>query len=453
MSRFESLGQGHLFAHWSARPEAMRRRLLEDLASLDGSLLAELMARLSAEHPPTGEIAPAPYVPVAESRSDAEARALGEDLVRRGKTAFLTVAGGQGSRLGFEGPKGMFPASPIRRLSLFAIIAEKLLAARRWYGADIPWLIMTSSANRLATEEYFESEGFFGLWQESVRFFSQAMLPALFPDGRLVMACDGGLFLSPNGHGGVFEALRREGLHAQMSARGVEELFYFQVDNPLVTVPDPVFLGFHRRAGAEVSSKVLRKSRPEEKLGVIVTVGGRPCVLEYSDIDEGLMRARNEAGGLLFEQGSIAIHILNVGFLERSEIRLPYHLARKMVQALNPTPRGTDIGEREAIKMETFVFDAIPLARRALFFEVERAEEFAPLKNREGVDSIETCGRGQIEKAARWLEACGVEVPRDPQGAPERAIEISPLFALEPGILGAKRGSLKDRIDEDTLLA
>jgi UDP-N-acetylglucosamine/UDP-N-acetylgalactosamine diphosphorylase len=453
MSRFASLGQGHLFAHWSARPEAMRRRLLDDLASFDGSLLAELMARLSAEHPPTGEIAPAPYVTVAESRSDAEARALGEELVRRGKTAFLTVAGGQGSRLGFEGPKGMFPASPIRRLSLFAILAEKLLAARRWYGADIPWLIMTSSANRLATEEYFESEGFFGLGQESVRFFSQAMLPALFPDGRLVMACDGGLFLSPNGHGGVFEALRREGLLAQMSARGVEELFYFQVDNPLVTVPDPVFLGFHRRAGAEVSSKVLRKSRSEEKLGVIATVGGRPCVLEYSDIDEGLMRARNGAGGLLFEQGSIAIHILNVGFLERSEIRLPYHLARKMVRALNPTPRGADIGEREAIKMETFVFDAIPLARRALFFEVERAEEFAPLKNREGVDSIETCGRGQIEKAARWLEACGVEVPRDHQGAPAHAIEISPLFALEPGILGAKRGSLKDCIDEDTLLA
>jgi UDP-N-acetylglucosamine/UDP-N-acetylgalactosamine diphosphorylase len=452
--RFESLGQGHLFSHWAARPPAMQRRLLDDLASLDGSLLAELRARLSADHaPPRGLVEPAPYVTLERSKSDAEARALGEELVRAGKTAFLTVAGGQGSRLGFDGPKGMFPASPIRRLSLFAILAEKLLAARRWYGADIPWLIMTSPANRLATEEYFEGEKFFGLGQESVRFFSQAILPALFPDGRLVMAADGGLFLSPNGHGGVIEALRREGLLEQMSARGVEELFHFQVDNPLVTVPDPVFLGFHRREGAEVSSKVLRKSSPEEKLGVIATVDGRPSVIEYSDLDDGRKRARDAAGGLLFAQGSIAIHIFNVDFLARSEIRLPYHLARKSVQALNPTPRGTDIGEREAIKMETFVFDAIPLARRVVFFEVERAEEFAPLKNREGVDSVETCARGQIEKAARWLEACGVEVPRSPDGAPGHAIEISPLFALEPGILGAKRGSLKDRIDEDTLLA
>jgi UDP-N-acetylglucosamine/UDP-N-acetylgalactosamine diphosphorylase len=175
--------------------------------------------------------------------------------------------------------------------------------------------------------------------------------------------------------------------------------------------------------------------------------------VEYSDMPEDLKSARGADGGLLFPQGSIAIHIFSVDFLLRADLHLPYHLARKSVQALNPVPRGTDIQEEEAIKMESFVFDTIPLARRALFFEVERAEEFAPLKNREGVDSVETCLRGQVEKAARWLEACGVQVSRDARGLPAHAIEISPLFAADPGILAAKRGSLKDSIDEDTLLA
>jgi UDP-N-acetylglucosamine/UDP-N-acetylgalactosamine diphosphorylase len=455
--QYESLGQGHLFVHWGARPASMRARLLEDLRGLDLVQLAELQARLvtDAGQPGPADISPAPYVPLAESSCDSAARDAGEEAIRAGKTAFLTVAGGQGSRLGFEGPKGMYPASPIRGLSLFALLAEKILAARRWYGIATPWMVMTSRQNRAATEEYFEAEGFFGLGRGDVRFFTQGMLPALTPAGRLVMAPDGGLFLSPNGHGGVIEALRREGLLAGLLDRGVEDIFYFQVDNPLVTVPDPVFLGVHRRGGSQVSSKVVRKAYPEEKLGSICVVGGRPCVLEYSDMPADLMAARDRAGGLLFPQGSIAIHVFQAAFLAGAEkaVRLPWHLARKRVRALNPTPGGTDIQEEEAIKMETFVFDSIPLARQALFFEVERAEEFAPLKNRDGVDSVQTCREGQVEKAARWLEACGVAVPRDAKGMPAHAIEISPLFAADRAVLAARRGSLKDSIDEDTLLA
>jgi len=131
---------------------------------------------------------------------------------------------------------------------------------------------------------------------------------------------------------------------------------------------------------------------------------------------------------------------------------LPWHIARKKVKALNPTPAGTETVDRDAVKLEMFIFDAIPFADRSLFFETDRAEEFAPLKNREGLDSIDTCRRGQIERAARWLERCGVEVPRGPEGTPLSAIEISPLFALDPDVLAARRGILKDRIDEDTLL-
>jgi UDP-N-acetylglucosamine/UDP-N-acetylgalactosamine diphosphorylase len=252
----------------------------------------------------------------------------------------------------------------------------------------------------------------------------------------------------------VVEALRRSESLAAMEDRGVEQLFYFQVDNPLVRVPDPLFLGFHRRCGAAVSSKVIAKAYPEEKLGsIVIGEGGRPMVIEYSDLDERLMHARGPDGRLLFLQGSIAAHILDVAFLSRPALRLPWHIARKKATTLNPVPGGADIGEGDALKPEMFVFDAIPLAERVLFFEAERAEEFAPLKNREGMDSIVTCVRGQIEQAARWLSRCGVVVPRDADGSSRHAIEISPLFALDPAVLATKRGVLKDRIDEDTLLA
>ncbi|HUJ75835.1 MAG TPA: UTP--glucose-1-phosphate uridylyltransferase, partial [bacterium] len=314
------IGQGHLFSHWEDRPEAMRRRLMEDLASLDpGHVQALARAVTDAGTPPAaagGVLEPAPYVALEESRSDASAREEGEQEIHRGTCAFLTVAGGQGSRLGFDGPKGMFPVTPIRRLTLFALFAEKLLAARRRYGAAIPWLVMTGPQNHAATESYFRRMDWFGLGRGTVHLFPQASLPSLSPEGRLVMAPDGGLFFNPNGHGGVVDALRSAGLLENLNGAGVRHLFYFQVDNPLVRVPDPLFLGFHCRAGALVSAKVIAKAYPEEKLGVIVISGGRPAVIEYSDLDQALMQERAADGRLRYLQGSPAIHLLEVPFLQ-----------------------------------------------------------------------------------------------------------------------------------------
>jgi UDP-N-acetylglucosamine/UDP-N-acetylgalactosamine diphosphorylase len=456
--RLEEIGQAHLFAFWEKRPAAMRQRLLDDLASLDLAVVQELRQTISghaagAVPKAETELAPAPYVPIAESRADTAAREAGEEEIRRGRTAFLTVAGGQGSRLGFDGPKGMFPVTPLRKLTLFALFAEKLLAARRWYGAEIPWLIMTGPQNHQATESYFESQDWFGLGRDTVHLFMQGSLPSFSPEGQLLMAPDGGLFFNPNGHGGVIDALRQSGTLAAMGKQRVQHLFCFQVDNPLVRVPDPVFLGFHCRARSRISAKVVEKAYPEEKLGIIVTAAGKPLVIEYSDLDETQMRARGPDGKLSYGQGSIAINILDVPFLENPGLHLPWHMARKKAKTLNPAPDGTEILEGDAVKMEMFVFDAIPLADRALFFETDRADEFAPLKNREGQDSIASCREGQREQAARWLDSVGVEVPRDEQGRSRHTIEISPLFALDPDILAARRGILKDRIDEDTVLA
>ena len=342
--KLAALGQEHLFANWGSRPDQVKSRLMRDLASLDLSLVKELRSNLgegSGAHaalPAEDQLAPAPFISRLESIADRRAREEGEECIRRGATAFLTVAGGQGSRLGFDGPKGMFPVTPIRRLSLFALFAEKLTAARRRYGVEIPWLIMTGPQNHEATIDYFEEQEWFGLGRDTVTLFMQGSIPSFSPDGLLLLGPDGGLLFNPNGHGGVVDGLRKSGTLDAMREQGVEDLFYFQVDNPLVRVPDPSFLGFHRRAGAQVSSKVVEKAYPEEKLGTIATVAGRPLVVEYSDLPPTLMRARAEGGKLLYPQGSIAIHIFDVSFLARR--RSPASLARRTQAGPNPQPRG-----------------------------------------------------------------------------------------------------------------
>jgi len=183
-----------------------------------------------------------------------------------------------------------------------------------------------------------------------------------------------------------------------------------------------------------------------------VTSDGRPAVIEYSDMPADLMHETAGGSGLKYSHGSIAIHILNAAYVSSGPTELPIHTARKKVRVLNPGPGGAEIVDREALKFEMFIFDAIPAAERALFFETERAEEFAPVKNKEGVDSIETCVRGQIEKHSAWLSACGVRVPRDAEGTPRFAVEISPLYAADRAALARRRGELPPEINRDTLL-
>jgi UDP-N-acetylglucosamine/UDP-N-acetylgalactosamine diphosphorylase len=450
--RWTGEGQAQLFEHWRERPEAMRRRLLQDLEALDPGLVRSLVGELRAGPMPAAPQAePLQPVPLAGWRGRSDVRLLGERLIGSGAAGFLTAAGGQGTRLGWQGPKGCFPISPIRGASLFQILAEKLLAARRRYGVPMPWYIMTSPLNHSQTSDFFREQDFFGLPREEIVFFLQAMLPTLTPSGKLLLAADGGLAWHPGGHGGTLEALRAAGLLEEMRRRGIEELFYCQVDNPLVRVPDPEFAGFHRLAGSEMSSKVLLKSSPEEKLGVPGLVAGRPRIIEYSELDRRTLSERLPDGRLRFAYGSIAVHLLNLPFLSRSAPSLPLHQARKKVEVLVPGPGIGAQEEREVIKMEKFIFDAIPLASNPQFLETEREEEFAPLKNASGPDSIETCRDGLARQQARWLERCGVVVP-EREGRPAVRIEISPLYADSQEALKNRLAGTVNRIDEDTLL-
>ena len=452
IDQLSALGQAELFNFWEQREESQKEKLQGDLRELDLNLLQTLLSNLEGAPAVKSTQAPLRHLSKADFPDLQKIHIVGETAIAAGKTGYLMVAGGQGSRLGFDGPKGMFPISPLRKASLYQIFSEKILAARRRYQLPQHWYIMTSPLNHQDTIDVFEINRFFGLVEEEVHFFKQGLFPSVTKAGKLTLVRDGGLCRNPDGHGGVIAALRREGLHRHMAAEGLEQLFYFQVDNPLLDIPDPLFLGIHLQQKSEMSSKVVPKISPEEKLGVIGLIDGKPGVIEYSDLSPEQMYARNDRGELLYSHGSIAIHILNVDFLSRSGLNLPLHRALKNVNALVPGARGNEFKEIQVVKFEKFIFDAIPRAENPVFWETERLDEFAPLKNRSGADSIETCVAGIIEKYARWLERNGVAVPRDLKGRSRFKIEISPLYSIYPETLKVRLQKSVNKINEDTLL-
>ncbi len=434
LKTLENYGQYHILDHYRTLAPHQRQVFLETNRELDLRLVFDLFRQFSkkghAGHARTTDIGPPRIVCIPRSACEHDdalrARSIGESLLERQKVAVLIVAGGQGSRLGFEGPKGTFPLSPVRGKTLFQLFAEQVRALSARFGVTIPLLIMTSGDNHEDTVRFFHGNRHFGLAPDSVRFFSQGVLPAISPDGRLILRDEVHFYTNPNGHGGSLKALSDSGLLARLIAGGYEELFYCQVDNPLVRIADPVFLGHHSMMDAQVSTKVVRRRSVEEKVGVYLDVDGRQAVIEYSDLDEDHMRALDDQGGILYWAGNTAIHIFSLSFirdLNSDGFALPYHCAKKSAYVVSSDwePASIDVW-----KFETFVFDAVPLAQRACCMEVAREEEFAPVKNKEGPDSPDTARRALIDLHRTWLEKAGVEVP------PDTKVEISPLFALTP---------------------
>lgn len=449
VDRLRRAGQEHLLRFHDELPEASRRRLVEQIRALDlevlPALIDEYVRRTPAFMLPP-DVEPAPYYP-SDPRSNVRAwdrdrvRRAGAALLREGLVAAFTVAGGQGTRLGFDGPKGCFPAGAVSGRSLFAIFADALRAAAGKYGRTVPWYIMTSPLNHRDTVAYFEEHAFLGLDRGDVMFFQQGVMPALDRrTGRVLLAAKDEIAVSPDGHGGAIRALHVSGALDDMRRRGIRHLSYFQVDNPLVKVVDPVFLGLHDAApdsSGEMSSKMIAKAYPEEKLGVFCRARGRVRVIEYSDLPMELQRQRLGDGSLRFPAGSIAVHVMSVEFLTRlatdPSFALPYHRAEKKVACVDPDTGAPVLPtEPNAVKLERFVFDALPMCRASIVCETDRIEEFAPIKNATGVDSVESSRAIQTARAARWLERAGVRVPRRPDGTPDCTLEISPLTATEP---------------------
>lgn len=425
--RFEAHGQAHVFAFWNSLDAAAQRRLASQAAALDLDILADAFRSASALRAPgPRRLEPLPIRRLPEhggpSSDLAEARALGETRLRDGRVGVLVVAGGQGTRLGFDGPKGAFPVGPLSQRSLFGLQAQKLAGHARRYGRSLPWYVMTSPATDLAARALFREHGHFGLRPEDVFFLRQRTVPCFDFEGRLMLEAPGRIAESPNGHGGVATALAESGAFEDMQQRGIEQLAYSQVDNPLVRIADPTYLGLHVAAGSEMSCKVIAKRDPLDRVGHVALVDGRPGVIEYTEIAPADRDRRGADGELVLWAGSIAIHVFDVAFLRRcardAERVFPWHGSAKKIRCLDRAGQPVRPSEPNGIKLERFVFDALPEARRYLVVETPRADEYEPIKNAHGSESPESARRALVSLYRRWLLEVGLETP------PDAAIEI-----------------------------
>ena len=441
--------QSHLLAFWDKLDKCQRQDLLAQIQRLDLDKIdvwvKEFIKKpvsdaISGDFVPALSYNPTPAGP-RQHRKYAEAVKLGKELISDGKVAAFVVAGGQGTRLGFDGPKGNFPISPIKKKTLFRIFADSIAAASKKYQADCPWYVMTSPLNYGQTKEIFRSNNYYGLGENNVFIFQQGTLPNFSTDGKILLADKANIACSPDGHGGSLRALYQSGALDDMKRRGVEFLSYWQVDNPLINIFDPLFIGLHVLDQAEMSSKTLIKTGPKEKVGNFCLVDGRVTVIEYSDLPDELAEKRNPDGSLVFELGSIAIHIINRGFvgkLNGDDFSLPLHKAVKKIQHMDE--KGNAV-KSNGIKLESFVFDALPLASNSVILQTVRSEEFAPTKNATGLDSVETTRKMMTARAAGWLESAGITIPRKPDGSVDCVLEIAPSFALE-------KEDIKEKLDQ-----
>lgn len=454
--RAEEAGQGHLFAFWEELDEASRSKLLAQVEAMDFPLVRELGELLTAADE-SGQKAPKLEPPALfplrrtpeQEAEAASAEERGSALLAAGEVGYVLVAGGQASRLGYDGPKGAYPIGPVSKQPLFAFHAHRLRAAANRYGAAMPWYVMTSPANDVVTREFFADNGFFGLPEQDVFFFQQEMLPALDAEGRVLMSAKDSAFLAPNGHGGTLSGLAHSGALADMRNRGVTRISYFQVDNPLARPADPLFLGLHALAGAGMSSKVVKKRDASEKVGVLGRINGRMGCIEYSDLPDALREKTDPDGELSFRAGNIAVHVLDVAFVteladrDGQKLRLPWHLARKNMRVIDESG---EIVERMGTKFETFIFDALAQSSSSVTLEVDRALEFSPVKNAEGEDSPATCRADLCKLFSRWAAEAGHALP-GVDAAGLHPVEIDPMVAEDENEFLA-RTDLTPHVDE-----
>jgi UDP-N-acetylglucosamine/UDP-N-acetylgalactosamine diphosphorylase len=425
IKKLNKSGNEHVLYFWNELKEEEKRKLLDDLNKVDFKKIKKYYYRFQNRKFNNLCLSPTEYFSIEKCHEKLFLKKIGEKALFANHVAFLTVAGGQGSRLDYNHPKGCYPVSPVKNKSLFQIFAEKIKYYSTFYNKDFYWLIMTSLENNEETEDFFKKNNYFRLKKDQIIFFTQGLLPSLTLDGRLILETKFSIYKNPDGHGGVIKALYKNGLLKFIKKSGIKYLVYFQVDNPLVDMCDPYFIGYHIFKKSEISTKVIEKQFPEEKLGIICKKNNKKGIVEYSDLKKKIMYEKDDAGKLKYLMGSIAIHIFNVDFLIRCSKNMKIHHAIKKVEGYSFDGEPV-IKDMDALKFESFVFDVIPMARGAVFYETKRDEEFYPLKNKTGVDSIQTCKDGQNNLFKSWLNDSGLIKNDKLEG---KIVEISPLFA------------------------
>jgi len=390
----EKYRQEQLFRYLPELSSAEREELFREVAALSWAFTEE------GEDGAKGEITPISACSVEEiARQRDRFFAVGKQAIADGKVAAVLLAGGQGTRLGCNGPKGVFDIGITHPVYIFERLIENLReSCASCGGAHVPLYIMTSELNDAATQEFFREHAFFGYPEQDVAFFTQDMAPCTDEAGKILLAAKGRIALSPNGNGGWYSSLVRTGLLADAEKRGVEWFNVFAVDNVLQRIADPVFVGATILSGCLCGAKTVKKADPHERVGVLCYRGGLPDIVEYYELTEEMAQARDEKGELLYGEGVILNYLFRADRLaEIAGQRIPVHRVKKKVNYLGDDGEMVFAVKENAYKHETLILDMVRLAGSCLPFEVEREKEFAPVKNLTGTDSVESA-RALLEK-------------------------------------------------------
>lgn len=395
-------GQEHLLnAYNRIQDENERQAFLNSILTIDFKKIKDLYEEKNEKPSFEGsKIEPIQYVDKAKMDKEEyeECLKLGEEAIKSGKLAIVTMAGGQGTRLGHSGPKGTYDLGLDSHKSIFEILTDTIKDAREKYNVDIPWYIMTSEENNADTVNFFEKNNYFGYPKSCVTFFKQGKLPMVDTDGKILVNEEGKIKEAADGHGGIFNSLLKEGMIYDLKARDIEWVFIGGVDNVLVKPVDPVLIGLSIKKNVLAAGKSIVKANPHEKVGVFCKRNGKPSVVEYSEISEEMAEELDENGELKYGESHILCNLFSLKAIEKiSEMNLPYHIAFKKAKYIDKDGNLIVPEKPNAYKFEAFLFDAFESLEDIAILRVKREEEFAPVKNAEGTDSPETARKLYID--------------------------------------------------------
>lgn len=395
-------GQEHLLQYFDELDEAQQTGLLNQIEALDLSLLD--LIKDGVKEVPKGKLAPLGAVTLDEIKEKKDTyKKRGLEAIRQCQVGAVLLAGGQGTRLGLDKPKGMLNVGIHKELYLFEQLVNNLMEVVKEADAWVPLFVMTSEKNNADTVAFFKEKDYFGYNKDYVFFFVQEMAPSVGYDGKILMEAKDRLSTSPNGNGGWFSSLVKAGLLDKINELGVKFLNVFAVDNVLQKMADPVFVGATLEAGAVCGSKVVAKADPNERVGVLCLEDSRPSIVEYYEMTDEIIHSRDDKGNLLYNYGVILNYLFDVktltDILNRS---MPTHVVEKKIPYINEKAELVKPQEPNGYKFETLVLDMIHMMDNCLSFEVEREHEFAPIKNATGVDSLES--------ARKLMEKNGIEL-------------------------------------------
>ena len=393
--KLKKYSQEHLLNNFKNLSEEKQKRLLEQIKNIDFDLIKSLYdttQNITTEIQ-DAEIKPSEFLDKEKLYDDYKKyKEIGEKAIRTKKLAAVTMAGGQGTRLGHDGPKGTYDIGLESHKSLFELLSDGLKEQGKKYGVIIPWFIMTSRENNDATVEFFAKHRYFGYEKDkNIFFFKQGELPMIDTEGKILIGEDGLIKEAANGHGGIYEALVKNGMTKKMRELGVEWVFIGGVDNCLVKMVDPVLMGIAIDKNVTAAGKSVVKANPQEKVGVFCKRNGRPSVVEYTEIPKEMSEATDENGNLIYGESHILCNLFNIDAIERMGSKpLPYHIAFKKATYIDKDGNKVVPDGPNAYKFEAFLFDAFGELDDMAILRVKREEEFAPVKNATGTDSPET---------------------------------------------------------------